>query len=314
MEKNHYDNTPENYAKIDNNLAAAQLAIGQSSNLAQLCLTYTYNFEDQKYKDYVCILSVLAQVAIDNAKRSFDISLNEEIEMIKNDMDIKKNKYPKFWEAIRKDFNKVANDIQKDIGKIESGKLITERMKNGDIDKEEEIVNYKALYKKKNKINKQLVCPMNNIFDLKVNEFKPDTSTLPISEFYVKYELDEHRRKSMKVEELIQKYSFKLFQTNTNQDNDMDDDYEDYLLLRNDFEELLSDIKSVYISKNYLGLMSWLINRAFCVGAGIKSKKNISKSTIDTNKSLLLKVLYDINSDALLKCFSKNIDKNVDND
>lgn len=60
MEKNNYDYSLENYAAIDNNLMAAQLAIGESSNLAQICLTYTYNFEDQKYQDYVCILSVLA--------------------------------------------------------------------------------------------------------------------------------------------------------------------------------------------------------------------------------------------------------------
>ena len=60
MEKNSYDYSLENFAHIDNNLSAAQLAIGESSNLAQVCLTYTYNFEDQKYIDYVCILSVLA--------------------------------------------------------------------------------------------------------------------------------------------------------------------------------------------------------------------------------------------------------------
>ena len=59
-EKNSYDNTLLNYAIIDNNLAEAQRAIGESSNLAQVCLTYTYNFEDKKYQDYVCILSVLA--------------------------------------------------------------------------------------------------------------------------------------------------------------------------------------------------------------------------------------------------------------
>ena len=50
----------ESFARVDNNLAAAQMAIGESSNLAQLALTYTYNFDDQKYIDYVCILSVLA--------------------------------------------------------------------------------------------------------------------------------------------------------------------------------------------------------------------------------------------------------------
>lgn len=45
---------------MDNNLAKSQLAIGESSNLAQLALTYTYNFEDEKFDGYVCILSVVA--------------------------------------------------------------------------------------------------------------------------------------------------------------------------------------------------------------------------------------------------------------
>ena len=60
-ESNHYNYTYKNYAIIDNRLAAAQMAIGESSNLAQLCLTQTYNSDDQMYSDYVCILSVLAQ-------------------------------------------------------------------------------------------------------------------------------------------------------------------------------------------------------------------------------------------------------------
>lgn len=50
----------EDFAKADNALAAAQLAIGESSNLAQICLTYTYNYNDEKYNDYVCILAVMA--------------------------------------------------------------------------------------------------------------------------------------------------------------------------------------------------------------------------------------------------------------
>lgn len=60
MEKNSYTNELKNYAKIDNELAAASRAIGESSNLAQLALTYSFNFPEHKYLDYVCILSVLA--------------------------------------------------------------------------------------------------------------------------------------------------------------------------------------------------------------------------------------------------------------
>lgn len=60
MLKNNYDNSLKNFALIDNKLAASQLTIGESSNLAQICLSYSYNFTDKKYQDYVCILSVLA--------------------------------------------------------------------------------------------------------------------------------------------------------------------------------------------------------------------------------------------------------------
>lgn len=48
------------FAQVDNNLAHSQRAIGESSNLAQICLTYGFNYQDQKYKDDACILAVVA--------------------------------------------------------------------------------------------------------------------------------------------------------------------------------------------------------------------------------------------------------------
>ena len=69
-------------------------------------MTYTYNFPDKKYNDYVCILSVLAQAAIDGAKRRYDVDITNEIQRIKLDMNIKDNGYPAFWMIIRPDFNK----------------------------------------------------------------------------------------------------------------------------------------------------------------------------------------------------------------
>ena len=59
-EQNKYQNTLENFALIDNKLASSQMAIGESSNLAAINLTYMYNFKDQKFDDYTCILAVLA--------------------------------------------------------------------------------------------------------------------------------------------------------------------------------------------------------------------------------------------------------------
>ena len=103
----------DDFANIDNKLGAAQLAIGESSNLAQLSLSYTYNFDDKKYDDYVCILSVVAQAAIDNTKRTFDIDIPSEIKRIKKELGITETKYPKFFSIVKKNFN--MDNVNKDL-------------------------------------------------------------------------------------------------------------------------------------------------------------------------------------------------------
>ena len=253
-----YNKTMDDYALIDNNLANSQLDIGLSSNLAQIARTYSCNFNDGKYIDYVCILSVLAQVAIDNAKRRFDINLSDEIKRIQNDLNIKENLYPSFWSLIKKNFNK-------------------------------------------SNINDKLSCPMNYLYNLDLSEFHHPTSTLPMSHFFVKYDMSNNIRTCRKVEDLISKYSISLYDVNSS-----DSEKEDYLLLRKDFDDLISDIQKIKISKNYLGLFSWMIDRAFMILPGsLRNQKSIS-SVLNKNKPLLLKVLYEINSANLLKCFAKN--------
>ena len=279
-EKNSYNNTPQDFARIDSNLAAANMAIGESSNLAQLALTYTYNFDDQKYIDYVCILSVLAQVAIDNAKRRFDIDLNKEISRIKRDMNIDENKYPVFWMLLKRKNKFSKKNIKED--------------KSPEERKEERI-------KWNKKINFNLQCPMNYLYNIKFEKNRSPYSTLPMSHFFVKFEMENSRRRSIKVEKLIEKYSIELYNERICNDNT------NYLLLRNDFDELIEDIRNTYISTTYLGLMSWLIDRAFCISDGAKRNKQSLQSTINKNKSLLIKVLYDVNKNNLLKVFSKNI-------
>ena len=59
-DKNKYNNTMEDFALMDNILSQSQTDIGESSNLAQVAQSYACNFDDPKYQDYVCILSVVA--------------------------------------------------------------------------------------------------------------------------------------------------------------------------------------------------------------------------------------------------------------
>lgn len=261
-EKNTYSNTMDDYANIDNSLAKSQADIGEASNLAQLAQTYDYNFDNPKYSDAVCVLSVLAQVAIDNAKRRFDIDLTQEIRQIKSELDIPSNQYPKFWQVIKKGIGS-------------------------------------------EHINRRLQCPMNYLYDLNLERFRSEGATLPLSDFFCKHELDENRVKCRKVEALIEKYSLQLFDYNTTEKNTLSRD-DTYLLLRNDFEELIRDIRKTYISRNYIGLMSWLIDRAFMITPNVQKNNKTIKSKIRTNKSLLLKVLYDVNPEQFLRCFSKN--------
>lgn len=255
-----YANTMDSFAAIDNGLAASQTDIGESSNLAQLAQTYAATYpEEIKYQNYVCILSVLAQVAIDNAKRQFDITLSDEIKLIKDDMDIRENGYPEFWKFIKRNF--------------------------------------------KGNINDKLHCPMNYLCGVEFKNSRSSECTLPMSYFFQKFELDTDRRNCKKVEEIISRYSLKL--NLHNQDDDRD--YESYLLLRSDFADLISEIRSIHISKNYVGLMSYLIDRAFIITPQVKRNEKSIRTKINKNKSLLLKVLYDVNSKNLLSCFGKNV-------
>lgn len=255
-EKKTYDNTMRSFADMDNSLAQAQRAIGESSNLAQIALTYTYNFSDKKYNDYVCILSVLAQAAIDNAKRKFDVDITSEIKRIKTDMNVKQNGYPAFWAIIRKDFDK-------------------------------------------KKINYSLDCPMNRLCAKKLKKYRSSDGTIPMEEFFHSYALEENRRKCKKVEDLIIKYKLDLLNSGKEK--------EDYLILREDFDKLMNDINQLYLSKSYLGLSSWLIDRAFCITPYAKACANRKNKPTDSktrsNKALLLKVLFRISPNSVLSVF-----------
>lgn len=265
----------KDFAKVDNGLAASQLAIGESSNLAQIALTYTYNFEDRKYSDYVCILATIAQVAVDSSKRAYDIDIGEEIRRIKKDMDLENNGLPFFWLVTKRDKRKVRNEDQR---------------KARDKNNKDRI---------RKKIEPSLDCPMNYLYRLRFGRTQYEKATIDMSHFWIKHDIHNGRRNSKAVEELIQNYSIKLYEYNSSEYKDDSD----YLLLKDDFDNLISDIKKIYISRNYLGMMSWLINRAFCIGDGVKKNKSQMDSKLSKNRSILLKTLYVVSPEVFLQCF-----------
>ena len=275
QDKNVYNYDMKDFAKVDNGLAASQLAIGESSNLAQICLTYTYNYPDAKYQDYVCILSVLAQVAVDSAKRAFDINLTDEIRRIKKDMNLEENGLPDFWLLTKRDKRKARSD------------------------KERRDRDQKNKQRIRRNVNSELICPMNYLYGLEFDRIKYEKNAIPMSRFWKKHEIDVDRRKSKEVEKLIEKYSLNLYNYNVSKGKEPND----YILLMDEFEELISDIRRIYISRNYLGMMSWLINRAFEIGSGVKRNRDGMDSSLSKNRALLLKVLYVVSPEIFLQCF-----------
>ena len=263
-----YKNTALDLSYIDNKLMSSQMGIGLSSNLAQIALSYSYSFPDQKYKDYVCILAVLAQIYIDSSKRAYDIDLNEETDRIRRDLNIKQNGYPMFLKPIQKYNNKRLG-------------MSTAKIKEG-------------------RYNPSLNCPMNYLYNADINPAMTYDTDIPMDYFFIKYDRDLPLRRSKKIEKLIEKYSFKLGQY---QQNIADDSDEDILLLRNDFDELINDIKEISLTKKYQGLMSFLIDRAFYITPSLKRKRAAVTSKMNNNRALLLKVLYTISPDQFLECF-----------
>ena len=215
------------------------------------------------------------QCAIDNAKRTFDIDLNNEINRIKADMNIPENVYPIFWKTI-KEFND-----------------------NRYIKRSKTNVKKKEVF-----YNPELTCPMNYLYENNINVSTPNTPTYSMDNFFVNYPLEINRRKCKAVEELIEKYSWDLM---FKQVNRYEENSDEFLLMRNDFDEMVEDIRRINISSNYLGLMSWLINRAFTITPQLKGKKDKTISKLNKNKIILLQTLYSVNSKQFLKCFSKNI-------
>lgn len=159
----------------------------------------------------------------------------------------------------------------------------------------------------KAKINKELQCPMNYLYAMKVKKMKDlEEDVKPISDFFVEYNakdfMGNSSRTNKKVEYLIQKYSLQLKDRNHHINEYEDTDEENILLEK--FDELIADIKQIVLPKKYKNVMLCLVNRAFAINAGTRGK---GKSLLNKNRPILLKTFYDISPEILLSCFSKNV-------
>lgn len=186
-----YKNTPLDYARMDNKLAMSRRGIGESSNLAQLALTYYWTKPQQELYDNFVILSVIAQVCIDNAKRMYEVDAISEIERIKSMecMNIyvgnKRKDLPYFMK------------YTKDIPSTKNGK---------ELPYEDVKLNKDKI---KHRLNRNLICPMNYLQDwLDKIQGISQANAVPTREFFIKMNGQAHARQMSKIRQLVSEYDY----------------------------------------------------------------------------------------------------------
>ncbi len=114
-----YDTSLESYADLDYNISKYQMGIGESSNVAQLALSYYYNElyrtgeKNLELEDIFIMLSCMAQLFIDAAKKQFPVKLTKELKRIRKLPCMERGegeKYPWFYAQVQNGKNKIMGD------------------------------------------------------------------------------------------------------------------------------------------------------------------------------------------------------------
>lgn len=254
-----YTKSMEDFALMDASIAAGQQDVGESSNIAQLALSYWFDCgcNSKELEDVFIICSVLAQVAIDSAKRTYDVTVSKELNRIKQLRCMKhKPKYPTFYADILKYKDHKKPDDKQRIIKDEDVKIF-----NCPMDILYQIIEDGCIDRRKNKELNTKTIQTNGQF-LAVNS----SSTAA------------NRHQVGKILEYVEKYDKAVF--------DLDDSLEGYAeALETEFKALMSELKNVKIKQE---TMEYLVTWAF------KTDDKLCRNTLlivlyDKNKEAFLK-------------------------
>ena len=109
--KNKYMLNNKSMADIDNKLAESKNTIGEVVNLGQIAMSTYWNDLNNNENDnlnnlleVVDVMTILSGVAIDNAKKSYDLDMRKEIDNIKS-LEFMPIKKPLFWKYVSEDKN-----------------------------------------------------------------------------------------------------------------------------------------------------------------------------------------------------------------
>lgn len=265
-----YSKDMHSYAKMDNSISSSQYAIGYASNVAQLALSYYFDggMKSKELEDVFIISSVLAQVAIDSAKRTYCVNVNAELSRLSHldCMSCSDGKpYPEFYAKIQEIKNRRSKKKRKEIKTDES------RRYNCPMEILAEIIEENAINLQEHKEFQTPTCKMKEVF-----EYKPTGR--------------RDNKQYNKVLAIVQDYS-------KNVDN-LDGEAEDYTeKVMRELDDCMMKLNKLNISKN---TMLSLINYA------LGYKKNSKKYSQKRIGKRLLTLLYDKAPDKFLSCFKKS--------
>lgn len=290
-----YQNTPLSYSEMDNRFARSKLGIGWSSNLAMLAMTY-YWTEKEKIEpdkqllsdlyDNFIILSVIAQVIIDGCKRGYEIDGMEEIERITNMLCMNRTILSNEKE-IKRDFP-LFMKYTREIPYMKGGKELPY-----------EVV-AKAKAKLRNRIDYDLVCPMNWLQEaLDKIQIGSKTETTPTEKFFIKMSGRANDRQMTRIMKIISGYNTRVAQIKSSY---VDDPSMYWLVLTEEAEAVVENLKKIKVRD------AATINRLVEIALGLSREVGVSrKRKYDPRKYTrkIMNLLYLSNREKFLSCFTK---------
>ena len=276
-----YQNTLKEYARMDNKFAKSRIGIGESSNLAQLAMTYYWTNPSRELYDNFVILSVLAQVIIDGCNREYEVDAIEEIKRIK--------KLPcmQQFEEVKDELGN-KKQVRRDFPEFMRFTRKIQYTKNGK-EIERELVNQQK-EKLSGRISSYYICPMNSL-QIVMNEIKPthSTNTIPTENFVVKIKKQQANRRQISK---ILDYAKEL--ECLSKDNMSDDEIMAYT---ERFDQILLELRKMKIRNPKT------INRLIEIALNTSKMGNKKDYTRYTRN--LLNLLYNMDKEAFLQNFIK---------
>ena len=265
-----YKNNPESYALMDSKISSAQMAIGYSSNLAQMALSYYYdkyyrrNVKSPELEDIFVICSILAQCAIDSAKRIYSVNIKAELNKIRD------------MECMReycKKVNEENEEGEEEVRRVPKVPLFYKENQESRGNKEGNYV-----------VDTTIRCPMQilyEIIDSGVERQDPQETTKfsDVFEYAYNSKIKKNYGKQVeRVKELINEYGLQIKSV----DPKLEDCFEKKSMIFNDY------MKKILKWKIKQETMNYLVDYAF-------------KNT-DVRDNMLI-MLYKYDADMFLKCF-----------